>query len=186
MLRAIGLKRRDLVRMFLVEGALYALASSVLGALLGVAVGRVVILVTSGIFAYFGDLTLLFTVEPLSVVTGSLAGLLISLATALVTIARISRVNIIRRALCAPPARRLRAGAGDAGLRRPRRPHRRLRGGRRRGVRRAGRRADRVGRGADEPTSNWWEAACRRSGEGAASSCAWVWPTRLPGASARA
>ena len=96
MLRAVGLKRRDLVRIFVIEGSLYAAASAVLGALLGIAVGRVIIVVTSGIFESFGELTLTFSAPLASIVTGGLIGFMISLATIVATSVRSSRLNIIR------------------------------------------------------------------------------------------
>ena len=96
MLRAVGLKRRDLVRIFVIEGALYAAASAVLGALGGIGVGRVIIFVTSGIFESFGELTLTFSAPFASVAAGGLIGFLISLATVAATSVRSSRLNIIR------------------------------------------------------------------------------------------
>ena len=96
MLRAVGLKRRDLVRIFVIEGSVYAVAAAVLGALLGILVGRVIILVTSGIFASFGDLTLTFSAPASSIVTGGLIGFLICMATIVATSLRTSRLNIIR------------------------------------------------------------------------------------------
>ena len=96
MLRAVGLKRRDLVRIFVIEGSLYALAAAVLGAVLGIGVGRVIVLVTSGIFASFGDLTLTFSAPASSIITGGLIGFLISIVTVVATSLRNSRLNIIR------------------------------------------------------------------------------------------
>ena len=110
MLRAVGLKRRDLVRIFVVEGSLYAVAAAVLGALLGIVVGRVIIIVTSGIFESFGDLSLTFSAPASSIVTGGLVGFLISMATIVLTSLRNSRLNIIRaiRDLPEPTGRRPR------------------------------------------------------------------------------
>jgi putative ABC transport system permease protein len=96
MLRAVGLKRRDLVRIFVIEGSLYAAAAAVLGALLGIGVGRVIVLVTSGIFASFGDLTLTFSAPASSIITGGLIGFLICMVTIAATSLRASRLNIIR------------------------------------------------------------------------------------------
>ena len=96
MLRAVGLKRRDLVRIFVVEGSLYAVAAAVFGALVGIGVGRVIIAVTSGIFASFGDLTLTFSAPANSIVTGGLIGFFISMLTIVATSLRTSRLNIIR------------------------------------------------------------------------------------------
>ena len=96
MLRAVGLKRRDLVRIFVIEGSLYAVAAAVLGAILGIGVGRVIVLVTSGIFASFGDLTLTFSAPGSSIATGGLIGFVICMATIVLTSLRNSRLNIIR------------------------------------------------------------------------------------------
>ena len=96
MLRAVGLKRRDLVRIFVIEGSLYAVAAAVLGALLGIGVGRIIIAVTSGIFASFGDLALTFSAPASSIITGGLIGFLISMLTIVATSLRNSRLNIIR------------------------------------------------------------------------------------------
>ena len=110
MLRAVGLKRRDLVRIFVIEGFLYAVAAAILGALLGIGVGRVIIVVTSGIFASFGDLTLTFSAPANSIITGGLIGFVISMATIVLTSFRSSRLNIIRaiRDLPEPTAKRRR------------------------------------------------------------------------------
>ena len=110
MLRAVGLKRRDLVRIFVIEGFLYAVAAAILGALLGIGVGRVIVLVTSGIFASFGDLTLTFSAPASSIITGGLIGFVISMATIVATSLRSSRLNIIRaiRDLPEPAAKRRR------------------------------------------------------------------------------
>ena len=96
MLRAVGLKRRDLVRVFVIEGSLYAVAAAILGALAGIGVGRVIIIVTSGIFESFGELTLAFSAPLSSIVTGGLIGFLIAMATITATSLRTSRLNIIR------------------------------------------------------------------------------------------
>jgi putative ABC transport system permease protein len=111
MLRAVGLERRGLIATFAFEGAAYALAAALFGAAAGIAVGRVIIAVTTGIFSSFDDnLRLVFTADPLSIATGFAAGLAISLLTVLATSVRISRINIIRavRELPEPPRRHRR------------------------------------------------------------------------------
>jgi putative ABC transport system permease protein len=96
MLRAVGMRRSDLVRTFSIQGAVYALTAGALGA---IAYG-------AGEFS----LTLLFDMEPPSIVGGFCAGVLISLATVFGTSLRISRINIIRaiRDLPEPRAGRVR------------------------------------------------------------------------------
>lgn len=96
MLRAVGLRRSDLVRTFYIQGAIHALASAILGTVLGIGVGWAIVRVAAPIFGT-GDfsLDLLFDLEPASLVTGFSIGILISLATVFLTSLRISRINII-------------------------------------------------------------------------------------------
>jgi putative ABC transport system permease protein len=112
MLRAVGMRRSDLVRTFVIQGALYALMAGVLGALAGIAVGWAIVKLAAPIFDGAGDfsLTLLFAMEPASIIGGFSAGVLISLATVFGTSLRISRINIIRaiRDLPEPTPERVR------------------------------------------------------------------------------
>jgi putative ABC transport system permease protein len=98
MLRAVGLRRSDLVRSFYIQGGLYSVPSGLLGALLGIGVGYAIVVVAAPIFGGFGEfaLDLSFSMEPASIVTGSCIGILISLLTVFATSLRISRINIIR------------------------------------------------------------------------------------------
>ena len=98
MLRAVGMKRSYLVRAFVIEGAMYSLASAVLGALLGIGVGWAIVKVAAPIFGGFGDfsLDLRFDFETSSLIAGFSSGGLISLLTVFFTSLRISRINIIR------------------------------------------------------------------------------------------
>jgi putative ABC transport system permease protein len=99
MLRAVGMRRGRLVRGFVVEGAVYALAAAALGVAAGLAVGRAVVEVAARIFASFspaeGGLDLVFKVTPTSLVNGFALGFLIAFLTVALTSIRISRVNII-------------------------------------------------------------------------------------------
>ena len=97
MLRAVGFTRRRLTRVFAVEGALYALAASVLGAVAGIGIGWLVAVVAGPIFGSTeqGSATPV-VVEPLSLAIGATTGLVISLITIWVTSIRIARLNIIR------------------------------------------------------------------------------------------
>jgi putative ABC transport system permease protein len=98
MMRAVGMRRGQLVRSFFIEGSIYAVAAAVLGALLGIGVGAAIVRVAADIFASFGDfsLELVFTAPAASVARGLLVGLIISLVTVLLTSLRVSRLNIIR------------------------------------------------------------------------------------------
>jgi len=98
MLRAVGMKRGRLVRSFMIEGTVYALVAALAGILIGLGVGRAVVVVAARIFSSFGDdggLTLAFKVTPISVVNGFAMGFLIAFMTVALTSIRISRVNII-------------------------------------------------------------------------------------------
>lgn len=99
MLRAIGMSRRQLVRSFLLEGSFYALEAALLGAALGVIVGKGIVMVASQIFARgfsSGAFTLSFDVTAASVTLGIILGFLMSFVTVAITSSRISRINIIR------------------------------------------------------------------------------------------
>ena len=97
MLRAVGFTRRRLTRVFAVEGAVYALAASVLGAVAGIGIGWLVAVVAGPIFGSteHGSSTPI-VIKPLSLAIGATTGLVISLVTIWVTSVRIARLNIIR------------------------------------------------------------------------------------------
>lgn len=97
MLRAVGFTRRRLTRVFAVEGALYALAASVLGAIAGIGIGWLVAVVAGPIFGSTeqGSATPV-VIRPLSLAIGATTGLVISLVTIWATSIRIARLNIIR------------------------------------------------------------------------------------------
>ncbi|HEX2236250.1 MAG TPA: FtsX-like permease family protein [Actinomycetota bacterium] len=120
MLRAVGMRRSDLVRTFSIQGAVYALTAGALGAIAGIGVGWAIVKLAAPIFYGAGEfsLTLLFDMEPPSIVGGFCAGVLISLATVFGTSVRISRINIIRaiRDLPEPRAGRVRRRTMAAGV----------------------------------------------------------------------
>jgi putative ABC transport system permease protein len=99
MLRAIGMKRSRLVRSFVIEGTVYALLASLVGIVVGIGVGRAVVIVAARIFNSFsaeeGGLALVFHVTPISLVNGFALGFLIAFLTVAVTSMRISRINVI-------------------------------------------------------------------------------------------
>jgi putative ABC transport system permease protein len=98
MLRAVGMKRGRLVRSFIIEGTVYALVASLLGVLIGLGVGRAVVVVAARIFSSFSDedsFNLAFRFTPISLVNGFAMGFLIAFVTVTLTSIRISRVNII-------------------------------------------------------------------------------------------
>lgn len=107
-LRAVGMRRADLVRVFAIEGAVYSLGAGVLGALAGIGVGWAIVKLAAPIFGGIGDfaLDLRFAVEPESIVGGFFIGVVVSLLTIFATSVRISRINIIRAIRDLPEPRR--------------------------------------------------------------------------------
>jgi putative ABC transport system permease protein len=118
MLRAVGLRRGSLVGSFSLEGWMYALASAVLGAVVGIGIGRVVAGVAADIFGGAEQaLELTFAVDAASIQSGFSIGFSISLLTVILTSLSIARVNVIRaiRDLPEPPAPRTRLWSLIAG-----------------------------------------------------------------------
>ena len=119
-LRAIGWRRSALRKAFRAEGVIYATIAAVVGAVLGVGVGWVIVQLTKGILAGANpnsDFQLQLAIEPSSLVTAGLIGLIIAMAAVWFTSWRISRLNIISaiRDLPEPKTRRSRLlvlGAG--------------------------------------------------------------------------
>ncbi|HYN36029.1 MAG TPA: FtsX-like permease family protein, partial [Actinomycetota bacterium] len=98
MLRAIGLRRSDLVRVFVIEGFLYSIVAGILGAFLGIGVGWAIAKLAAPIFGGSDEfaLELLFSMSPESIITGFCLGIIITSLTIFFTSVRISRINIIR------------------------------------------------------------------------------------------
>jgi putative ABC transport system permease protein len=98
MLRAVGMSRSHLIRAFVIEGTLYALAAAIVGAALGIGVGWGIAKAAAPIFGNIDEfsLELKFAIETSSLVVGFCAGFLIAIATIAGTSFRISRINIIR------------------------------------------------------------------------------------------
>jgi putative ABC transport system permease protein len=119
MARAVGMRRSWLVGAFATEGWLYALAASILGAVAGVGLGRLIMVFAQRVFnTQHNRLDLLFSVEPASVARGFAVGLLVALVTVVSTSVRTSRLNIIRaiRDIAEPPPRKPRRAWLIAGL----------------------------------------------------------------------
>jgi putative ABC transport system permease protein len=96
MLRAVGMKRNNLVRLFGLEGGLYSVAAAGLGAVAGIGVGWAIVQAVQNILADEEDLHFVLRIEPASLIISGLVGLAISLLTVWGTSARIARLNVIR------------------------------------------------------------------------------------------
>lgn len=96
MLRAVGFKRGHLSRSFALEGSVYAVVASVLGAGLGVFVAWVLTAMAARNFAADGAaFASRLSIQPASLLIGGVIGLTIALVTAWATSIRIARLNII-------------------------------------------------------------------------------------------
>lgn len=113
MLRAVGLRRASLVGAFSTEGWIYSLLASALGTLVGLGLGRVLILGVERIFSAdlegFG-IPLRFSFDPASLQTGFAAGFAIAIVTVAITSIRISRFNVIHAIRDLPEQRAARTG----------------------------------------------------------------------------
>ena len=97
-LRALGLKRRRLVGLSVIEGALYSLAAGVVGAAVGIGLGRIIATRFGNAFAEFAgdefDFQFAFHLEISTLVAGFAIGSLLTLLVVLVASWRTSRMTI--------------------------------------------------------------------------------------------
>ena len=98
MSRAIGMKRGHLIRMFIAEGAIYGLGSSVVGVIVGMGLGYILVKATAG--AISQDVTSEFSLSTHVQLVSALVSFFLGTVVTLVTVAfaswRISRINIVR------------------------------------------------------------------------------------------
>ena len=122
-LRALGLRRRGLVWLTVIEGALYSLAAGVVGVGVGVGAGRIVAARFGRAFAAFTgddvDFQFFFTLDPGTLVAGFAVGTLLTLAVVILAARRTARMTItaaIRDLPEPPPEVAHRGWRGVAGL----------------------------------------------------------------------
>ncbi len=98
MARAVGLTRRDLVRLFLFEGSLYALAAAAIGSMLGLGLAAAMIAGLNAILAGFGGNfpPIPFQASPSLLLSAFASGALLTFVTIAVASRRIARLNIVR------------------------------------------------------------------------------------------
>lgn len=109
MARAVGMRRSGLVGAFATEGWLYAAVASVAGVLVGIALGRVIVVFAERAFSSeHNRIDLFFTVRPASVLAAFAIAYVVAVLTVVATSVRVARLNIIRavRDLPEPPPRR--------------------------------------------------------------------------------
>jgi putative ABC transport system permease protein len=93
--RAMGMRRRSLVLLFLFEGLTYAVVAAAAGVLGGMAIGLILVSSINVIFATEGS-ELTFTVVPSSMADSFALGLLVTLGTITIASYRLSKLNIVR------------------------------------------------------------------------------------------
>jgi putative ABC transport system permease protein len=98
MARAVGMKRRHLIQMFVTEGAIYDLLAALLGLGLGVAISYLMIGVIAGAFSSFGagdGFKMVFTIRAQSLMLAYVAGVVLTFLVVTFSSWRVSRLNIV-------------------------------------------------------------------------------------------
>jgi putative ABC transport system permease protein len=109
LLRAIGLRRRELVYTYYFEGVMYSVGSALAGVVLGVAVGGLLVYLAGFVLSSSGipenAILQSFTITSRSLVEAYVAGFFLTLITVVAASARASRLNIVRaiRSIPEPP-----------------------------------------------------------------------------------
>ena len=104
--RAVGTRQRRLVQMFLFEGVAYDVLAAAVGALLGIAVAYLMVLVMASAFNQSGGLHITYSVTSRTVIVAYSIGVLLTFAVVGGSAWRVSRMNIVTaiRNLPEPPA----------------------------------------------------------------------------------
>lgn len=100
MLRAIGMRRRELVYTYFFEGVAYSAGSALAGTIVGVGVGYLLVILASSLLTSEGIPPSVFlqsfTVTGQSLLIAYVAGFVLTLVTVVVACRRASRLNIVR------------------------------------------------------------------------------------------
>jgi len=97
MARAVGMQKQQLIRLFMLEGAIYGLGSAIIGVLAGIGIGLLLIVAASNIFSgNSDDFNLSGNVSFISALTSFLLGAVITFATVFFASWKISNLNIVR------------------------------------------------------------------------------------------
>ncbi|MBN2099933.1 MAG: FtsX-like permease family protein [Dehalococcoidia bacterium] len=93
--RALGTQHGHVIRMFTYEGAIYALAASAIGSILGLGIGWGMVRLMAAAFSQF-DVQFSFHSRPGSLIIAYCLGVLLTLAVVAFSAWRVSKLNIIR------------------------------------------------------------------------------------------
>ncbi len=105
--RAVGTRQRNLVQMFLFEGVAYDVIAAAVGAVLGIVIAYVMVLILAGAFNQTNGFQITFSVTSRTVIVSYALGVLLTFAVVTASAWRVSRMNIVTaiRNLPEPPAR---------------------------------------------------------------------------------
>lgn len=95
-MRALGSRRRDILKIFVFEGIVYALLAAGVGVIAGIGVGWAMVRVMSGAFGQVDDFSLAFTVDWRSLVVAYAMGLTATFVVVVVSAWRAGHINIVR------------------------------------------------------------------------------------------
>ncbi|MGE3960650.1 MAG: ABC transporter permease [Dehalococcoidia bacterium] len=114
MARAVGMKRLHLTESFIAEGMGYNIGSALVGALLGVGVAYLLILVLGNVFSDFG-VSITFNANPIGFAISYLVGVVITFVTVAISSWRSANLNIVRAIRDIPEPDTFRGRSRSAG-----------------------------------------------------------------------
>ena len=108
MMRAIGLKRKGLIKAYIYEGVIYAALSAAVGVFFGLLVSVGIVFIMQNAFRFGGDVVNSFYFTPMSLSLSYVMGFIITISTVYLSTVRISRLNVVRaiRNIPEPPVSR--------------------------------------------------------------------------------
>ena len=115
MSRAIGMRRSQLVQMFIAEGAIYSIGSAIVGTLVGAGIGALLVIGTSQAFSQSApgdDFSLTPTITLRSLLVSFFIGSIVTFVTVGFASLRVSQLNIVRAIRDIPEPQRARGGVG--------------------------------------------------------------------------
>jgi putative ABC transport system permease protein len=113
MARAIGMQRGQLIRMFVMEGAVYSFGAAVVGAIAGMLVGWGLVEAVASAFSQSSeteDFRLAFHVTLRSVLVAFFIGIIVTFVTVAIASWRISKLNIVRAIRDVPDPKLVKEG----------------------------------------------------------------------------
>ena len=116
MARAIGVQRRHLILMFLFEGAIYDLLSSLIGLASGVGIGVLLVVFLGPILVRF-DFPLKLTFQPRSLIIAYCLGVIFTFCSVAISSWLVSRMTVVEAMRDLPEPAHYALSLGEAGVR---------------------------------------------------------------------